>query len=185
MVVVAHESYFVPSVTLKGKVSLSQSTSTSWSGLSHAVNFCTSGVHFWQMIPNAEKKRKKYCISWSHKLWVFCIIVFVFRISLSQIHTGFFIFFFLHGKRGTQKYQKPVCRVNLSHVNSVDDCLIKAVPNQKAFATLTTAQIYISFPYRFILFYTIFCDKDYRYERATFRPFSGHFYSRLKNKMQA
>ena len=57
--VVAHESYFVPSVTLKGKVSLSQSTSTSCSGLSHALNVCTSGVHCLHMIPNAEKGRER------------------------------------------------------------------------------------------------------------------------------
>lgn len=55
MVAVAHESYFVPFVTLKGKVSLSQFTSVNCSGLSHALNVVASGVHFLQMIPKAEK----------------------------------------------------------------------------------------------------------------------------------
>ena len=60
MVVAAHESYFVPSVTLKGNVSLSQSTSVNCAGLSHALNVETSGVHFLHMIPKAENRNVNF-----------------------------------------------------------------------------------------------------------------------------
>lgn len=161
MVVVAHESYFVPSVTLKGKVSLSQSTSTSCSGLSHALNVATSGVHCLHMIPKAEKRRKKYYITSASKLCVFCIIVFLFWISLSQIFT---VFFFPEnvGRRRTRSCMQREYQPCLQCWH----CIIMAVANQKALATLATAQRYILFPYRFIFLNFLntilisFCDKN-------------------------
>ena len=52
----AHASYFVPSVTLKGKVSLSQLTSVSCPAWVHVFNDAWSGVHFLQVIPKAAKR---------------------------------------------------------------------------------------------------------------------------------